>query len=302
MLTATNLAYFLDPSTQPGGPTPEEIFILFGQTLPRTEQYRGEFRKLHPTSPLYFGGRDMVQYRGEDSNYYQGVPVKSKSDPGRSEWVIGTLKGDESVFVYGQFSQSIPTSDEPMSFVLTRTRFSDQRQSDIAVVSKWMPVASWADEFFPLATDPDDVVEVKVAIARRMFTDRAVKAAIVREGVSRNWDDELNDLRDDKGHDIPQPLYRAMLHGSILVEIGTTPLAVLSENQRRELQGISGVGETIGVQASVPVQGVANQRYNRQRIESLSASDQSLMLRGAMGVSPRTVVSVSQLTPVFAGV
>lgn len=303
MLTATDIAYLLDPATQPMGRIPKEIFVLFGANETRTEQNRGTIKEVNKTTPHYDHGRDQVQWWGADGNFYQGVPLSTSHDPSYSQTVIGRLVGEPEVFAMGTFVQSsLPPNAEGRVFTLRRTRFSDQREAAGAIVSDWMPVANWANDHFPLATDPDDVAELRIAIAKRKFIQRAVKATIVREGHSRRWEPTLDTLRTEKNHDIPAPLYHARVVGQVFVEIGATPLAVLSERTRTLLSGMPGVADAVAVQAAVPISGIGTQKYTREELDSLSPAEQVSILRTAAGASSRSNCNVTSVQPAFAGI
>ena len=163
--------------------------------------------------------------------------------------------------------------------------------------------ASWAAELVPLSGDSDEVALAKLQLAEQRWNQRRAKAEIIRQGLQRGWEDDLQDLRDSGK--LPSATFGAYYKGGALVVASTPALSVRDagriEAYREAMPGVTPGGDVlsyIGLEVDTPL-GIHVESFDD--IRKLPTSSLRDALRSAVN-DYSAIPGEYQLTPVLRSV
>lgn len=217
MMTKADAIYFIDPI---GDDAAKAKKVLVTDEYYGRENFKDEVRtvKQHRTM---MGGK--LWYTDEASgNYIYGIPVSPTTSDYKEVIAI-----DGDVVLLGMSSSIMETAEEILlanvlrSDRLTVPGVGAELRGERRMVSDWMHAAPWARDLFPAVDDSDEVVALKLEVAKEKHRHRKAHGEILRQSVARNWSDELQELREKHGS-LPTPVYAALVNADLFLETTET--------------------------------------------------------------------------------
>lgn len=216
-----DMLYYLDPVQQPiartkrtnGTPITEQKIVAFRYR--RADLNERKMAKLGTVIPVTHQRVEQNQlwWVDEDGDHVQGAQVLL-DQYGYRQQLVGII--DDETFAVGQHSETIGEHS-----ILTTALRSDGKRTvpsatnDRAVAVGTMLAAPWARDLMPRAGDTQEVVDQKVLLAKQKFLQRQKLSQIYVEGISRDWLEHLQEVR-DKGHHMPAPSFQIGVTGTAL--------------------------------------------------------------------------------------
>lgn len=249
MLTIADRKWFIDPIQSPD--------LRSDRVLVQVERYNRNVSQVGTVVKVKGFEVDdkRVWWINELGNYVYGAPVGAKNFP-QYRRVVG-LEQDGSWFVGESYNRSASQD----SMVIRNVLRSDFMVLDTPGGQNYTTVnsfdyvkgAPWATMLMPEASDPDDVVAAKLALAEQKWKRRWAEAEIIREALERGWTSDLEELHDD-GH-MPKPFYGAVVRATALLNMEAAP--TLSETEQAKFLDLAAKGITMNTtlpsRAMVPV-------------------------------------------------
>jgi hypothetical protein len=212
--------YFTDPIQRPTTKLPENARIVVSDSANpyRNTAVRGD---IIPVTGLVMGSIERWYWLGADQNHYRGVLLNAHTIR-RSRWTVSFI-GDDAVLGY------LTNRDfNANTFTFTDSRwFSGRRDSiggrviDAMRFTDVAPAASWATDLWPNADDTEELVQMKITLAKEKWEMRRKKGAILEEGMYRDWLTRLEEKEFYTTHGMPRPTFGAFVEAEASVDTGT---------------------------------------------------------------------------------
>lgn len=250
MISADSMKFYLDP-VQDMTVSATRLYVTEEMAVRYGRELVGTIVNIKPATDRS-GNRHW--WVTEDGYYVQGAPIAT--DAQHYVPYVGLV--EDGVFVVGEMYGL----QEGLA-VLQTCRRSDGaarpgRHGQYRVKS-WMRAAPWAFDLMPEPGDSTDTVAAKVALAKAKHTRRTAMRVILTESMERDWNKDLDELRED--HDIPKASFGAYVEGFALITIDNArqvQTADLSQHQRDRIAKLTGTTPTaVDQRLSVPIKFMA---------------------------------------------
>jgi hypothetical protein len=251
MITAADLKFYLDPV---------QDMTLSASRVYVTEEMSAHYNRSHMDKIVNV--RAYVERSGgrcwwvtDDGDYVGGAPISD--DAQHYVKHVGIIDG--GVFVVGELygvSGGMAT--------LQQCRRSDNaarpgRGGTQYRVKEWMRAAPWATELMPEKGDTNEVITAKRDLAKARWKRRNAMRVIVSESMDRNWNNDLDELREE--HGIPTGVFGAYVEGHAMLSVGrnsSVRFAELDDDERAKVARLTrSTPVTLDQRINVPVEFLA---------------------------------------------
>ena len=294
MLSTTDMKYYTDPIVKPDMKA-TRIFV----NQVRYERHSDLVGQIVNVKD-YIIENTRVWWLTDSGNYVTG-PSAGSMELATYSHVLAKY-GD--MFVMGEMQRRRNKLDSVR--MIGNARMSTAQRipgSGYLPVTDWIIAASWAWDYMPQYGDSEEVVQAKLACAKRSWEVRHAQGEIMLEGVSRQWTSDLKRLEDTGT--MPTGYYGAACEGVALLGVSASEVKVDDYHQQiieqvKRSKGYHKSREQTQMYVSIPVKFFANMEARLENATTPPHSTLSAHVQRATGSSYVTAGPM-QSQPVLMG-